>query len=73
MLVRFAFLVELADLYRRGWELVEKAYAIFSDTPEVEHSSRALLDAGGTAHTFGVLHRFTLVGEVHDVDALVAN
>src|SRR5205814_9808721 len=40
---------------------------------EGEDAGRTLLDAGGAAHAFGVLHRETFVREVHDVDALVAD
>src|SRR5438067_7002185 len=40
---------------------------------EGEDAGRTLLDAGGTAHAFGILHRQAFVREVHDVDALVAD
>src|SRR5437588_11396943 len=40
---------------------------------EGKDAGRTLLDAGGTAHAFGILHRQTFVREVHDVDALVAD
>ena len=43
------------------------------DAAEGERPRRAGLDAGGAAHALGVLHRQALVGEVHDVDALVAD
>src|SRR5205085_11510158 len=40
---------------------------------EGEDASRTLLDAGGAADAFGILHRETFVRKVHDVDALVAD
>lgn len=38
-----------------------------------EHAGRAALHAGRAADAFGVAHAEALVGEVHDVDALVAD
>src|SRR5437879_11620409 len=44
-----------------------------SQTAEGQGARRALLDAGRAADALGVLHGEALVGEVHDVDALVAD
>ena len=40
---------------------------------ESEDACGAALDAGGAADAFGVCHWETLVGKVHDVNALMAD
>lgn len=58
---------------RRGGEGIEDDFASGLSASEGEYSSRAALDAGGASNAFGILHRDSFVGEVHDVDALVAD
>ena len=57
----------------RGGNFVQDDALLAIITPEGQHAGGTLLDAGGAAHAFGVLHRQTLVREVHDVDPLMAN
>ena len=42
-------------------------------TPKSEDSSRALLNTSRTTHTFWIFHRQTFIGEVHDIDSLMAD
>src|SRR5437870_5055412 len=47
--------------------------AVLSDAAERQRSRRTALHAGRAAHALRVLHRHSLVGEAHDVDALVTD
>src|SRR2546421_12694964 len=41
--------------------------------PKSKYARGTLLDASGTTDAFWILHRQTFVGEVHDVDPLMAD
>ena len=45
----------------------------FAEASEAEDTGRALLHAGGAADAFRIFHRHAFVGEVHHVDALMAD
>ena len=68
----FLLLSELDDGSRESIEDRLRFWAR-AEASEVEHSSRALLNAGGATNTFGILHGLAFVGKVHDVNALVAH
>src|SRR5262245_41635405 len=59
--------------HRRGGDGLEDGLAAAPDPPEAERAGRTGVHAGRAAHALGVLHRQPLVGEAHDVDALVAH
>ena len=68
----FLLLSELDDGSRESIEDRLRFWAR-AEASEVEHSSRALLNAGGATNTFGILHGLAFVGKVHDIDSLVAD
>ena len=59
--------------HRRSWELVEDNVPLLVVAAKRQNASWALLDAGGTADAFRILHRKAFVSEVHHVDSLVAD
>src|SRR6266850_6655107 len=61
------------DHRRGGQEIQLDGLAAAVDLAELEHARGAALDARGAADAFGILHGEALVGEVHDVNALVAD
>ena len=65
--------LRLAHLHGRGGEAVEDRDAIVAEASEAEDAGGALLHAGRAADAFGVFHGHAFVGEVHHVDALMAD
>src|SRR3989442_6454050 len=59
---------------RRGWQPIpaDDQQCARVDLSEAERPRRTALDARRAAHALRVGHRNTLVGEIHDVDSLVA-
>src|SRR4051812_43132352 len=60
-------------LYRRRLQPIKNRLAIPADAPESQHARRAALHASRAAHALRIFHRAALIGEAHDVDALVAD
>src|SRR5215468_1894683 len=58
---------------RRGGQDVEHDAALLGVAAETERARWAHLHAGRATHAFGILHRHALVGEIHDVDALMTD
>ena len=56
-----------------GFEAIQVDAACLVEAPETQYSSWAGLDAGGAANAFRVFHGQPLIGEIHDVDPLMAN
>ena len=70
------FFFLFGELNDGGGEVIEDWIRFLfgaTEAPEVQNPCWTLLNASGAANALRILHGFAFVGEVHDVDTLMAN